>query len=193
MYIFFVKSISRICSFFFQSDSYLLSCVGQKLMLSSNSIFGSLLKCIFFRLQFPISTESRRLEVHYRLAHSEGRNPKKVPKFNVKSKYCFFTRKYLYRKTFWQPDTVLIFISLFYRHYFFIFKALFLSHFPLLCQKIAKGEQLLQGGDLKLTYLHKALNIRNLCSSCRKSLAQSSFLIKHSSEVRVFMLDEMFQ
>ena len=48
---------------------------------------------------------------------------------------------------------ILIFISLFYRHYFFIFKALFLSHFPLLCQKIAKGEQLLQGGDLKLTYL----------------------------------------
>ena len=61
-------------------------------MLSSNSIFGSLLKCIFFRLQFPISTESRRLEVHYRLAHSEGRNPKKVLKFNVKSKYCFYVK-----------------------------------------------------------------------------------------------------
>ena len=59
-------------------------------MLSSNSIFGSLLKCIFFRLQFPISTESRRLEVHYRLAHCENRNPKKV--LNVKSKYCFYVK-----------------------------------------------------------------------------------------------------
>ena len=99
-------------------------------MLSSNSIFGSLLKCIFFRLQFPISTESRRLEVHYRLAHSEGRNQKKVLKFNVKSKYCFYVKsKYCF---FLRENTcrekhfgclILIFISLFYRHYFSIFEA----------------------------------------------------------------------